>query len=116
MKNMHAGDSNQTDKGVTILDLPSIITLVFEHAQKLLLPDAQGPVGLFVRYLRRKPRRGLAVIYSVDELRRDQERSKHARAGDPRRSVSLTLDEIALEGAHISFNETQVQQTPVEVL
>jgi len=56
--------------GVSIVDLPGIVTGLFARAQ---LPLSEGPdkqVGLFVRYLRRKPARGLAGIYAVDELGR----------------------------------------------
>lgn len=96
---------------LSILELPSIVTLLFERTHRPLLPGAQGPLGLFVRYLRRKPARGLAVIYSVDEVKRVG--SRHAN--DPNRAVSLTLDEKALDGAHIRFSAADAQQAPVEV-
>ncbi len=66
-----------------------------------------------MRYLRRKPERGLAVIYSVDEIRTS---GKASRTNDPNRSVSLTLDEQALDGAHILFTASQAQQAPLAVL
>src|SRR5437763_802361 len=97
---------------LSILELPSIVTLLFERAHRPLLPGAQGPLGLFVRYLRRKPARGLAVIYSVDEVKRVGGRGN---ANDPNRSVSLTLDEKALDGPHIRFSAADAQQAPVEV-
>jgi len=97
---------------LSILELPSIVTLLFERTHRSLLPGAQGPLGLFVRYLRRKPARGLAVIYSVDEVKRV---GSAGHASDPNRSVSLTLDEKALEGAHIRFSSTDAQQASVEV-
>ena len=100
-----------TNASVTISDLPGIVIQLFERAQRQLLPGSQQIPGLFVRYLRRKPARGLAVIYAVDELgNRDLE-----HAHDPNRSVSLTLDEEALAGAQIRFNEAQARQTPLEV-
>ncbi len=86
---------------LSILDLPHIVTLLYERAKRPLLPGAQKPLGLFVRYLRRKPARGLAVVYAVDEI----ERCNKAHANDPNRSVSLTVDEQALDGAHICFTE-----------
>ena len=97
--------------GVSILDLPNILTLLFERAHRPLLPDATQTPGLFVRYLRRKPARGLAVIYAVDAV--GQHKSENAH--DPHRSVSLTLDEEALDGATIQFSEAQAREAPLEV-
>ncbi|HEU0001712.1 MAG TPA: aminoglycoside phosphotransferase family protein [Ktedonobacteraceae bacterium] len=97
--------------GVSILDLPGILTLLFERAGRPLLPGAAQTPGLFVRYLRRKPARGLAVIYAVDEV--GKRPSEHAR--DPHRSVSLTLDEQALDGAAIQFSEAQAHEAALEV-
>ncbi|MGH2494342.1 MAG: phosphotransferase family protein [Ktedonobacteraceae bacterium] len=97
--------------GVSILDLPNILTLLFERAGRPLLPGAASTPGLFVRYLRRKPARGLAVIYAVDEV--GKRPSEHAR--DPHRSVSLTLDEQALDGATIQFSEAQAHEAALEV-
>ncbi len=97
--------------GVSILDLPNILTLLFERAHRPLLPDAAQTPGLFVRYLRRKPARGLAVIYAVDAV--GQRKSENAH--DPHRSVSLTLDEEALDGATIQFSEAQAREAPLEV-
>ncbi len=99
------------DGGLSILDLPGIVTLLYARAHRPLLPGAQKPLGLFVRYLRRKPARGLAVIYSVDE----PGRGGKAHASDPNRSVSLTLDEEALDGAHIRFTEAQAREAQLEV-
>src|SRR5437868_11594299 len=99
--------SKTQDAGLSILDLPNIVTLLFERAHRPLLPGAKGPLGLFVRYLRRKPARGLAVIYSVDEIKRV---GGGGHASDPNRSVSLTLDEKALDGAHIRFSAAEAQQ------
>lgn len=97
------------DATLSILELPSVLTDLFERAQRPLLPGSQGPLGLFVRYFRRKSGRGLAVIYAVDEL------GSKTHAHDPKRAVSLTLDEQALDGAHIRFTATQAHAAPVEV-
>ncbi len=97
--------------GVSILDLPDVVTLLFERASRPLLPDATQTPGLFVRYLRRKPARGLAVIYAVDAVGK----RKSEQAHDPHRSVSLTLDEQALSGASIQFSATQAHTAPLEV-
>jgi hypothetical protein len=97
---------------VSITDLPTILINLFERGQYPLLPESQGPLGLFVRYLRRKPQRGLAIIYAVDETNA----AKHLRTNNPTRSVSLTIDEGALDGAHISFKDAQVQQARLDIL
>ncbi len=99
------------DTEVSIEELPAIVKLVFERARRSLLPGSQKPLGLFVRYLRRKPGRGLAVIYAVDELGKANKVAAH----DPHRAISLTLDEQALEGAHICFSEAMAQQAALEV-
>ncbi|HLX57237.1 MAG TPA: phosphotransferase [Ktedonobacteraceae bacterium] len=102
---------SSSNTGVSILDLPDIVTVLFERARRPLLPGAAQTPGLFVRYLRRKPARGLAVIYAVDEV--GQRKGEHAH--DPHRSVSLTLDEQALDGANIRFSEAQARETALEV-
>ncbi len=101
-----------SDTTLSILELPSVLTDLFARAHRPLLAGATGPLGLFVRYLRRKPGRGLAVIYAVDELRS----SHKTRANDPNRAVSLTLDEQALDGAHIRFTAEQAQHASLEIL
>jgi Phosphotransferase enzyme family len=101
-----------TDAHLSIIDLPAVIIQLFERAQQPLLPAIQGQPGLFVRYLRRKLGRGLAVIYTVDQVNAPHK----GRVNDPKRAVSLTLDEQALSGAHIRFNAQQTYQAPLEVL
>lgn len=100
------------DAALSILELSSVVTDLFERSQRPLLPGAQGPLKLFVRYLRRKPGRGLAVVYAVDEARPAVGRRA---AADIRRSVSLTLDEEALTGAQIRFTAVEAQHARVEV-
>ena len=99
-------DASDVHTNLSILDLPNIVTLLYQRADRHLLPDAQATPGLFVRYLRRKPARGLAIIYTVDELGR----ANKAHSNDPNRSVSLTLDEQALDGARIRFTKAQAQE------
>src|SRR5579884_757687 len=105
-------DHAVTDAHLSIMDLPLVLTQLFERAQRPLLPNIQGEPGLFVRYLRRKPARGLAVIYTVDEINTPHK----ARINDPKRAVSLTLDEKALQGAQILFSAQQTQQAPLEIM
>ena len=104
-----------TNTNVSILELPALLTRLFERAERPLLPEAEGQPGLFVRYLRRKPARGLAVIYMVDEIRPRGSRTK-TQGKHVSRSVSLTLDEKALDRAAIRFNASQVEQAAFEVL
>ena len=104
--------ASDVDTNLSILDLPNIVTLLYQRADRPLLPGAQNTPGLFVRYLRRKPARGLAIIYTVDELGR----ADKTHSNDPNRSVSLTLDEQALDGAHIRFTKAQAQVAPLEIL
>ncbi len=106
---------NTSNTYVSILELPSMVRLIFERAQRSLLPETSGPVGLFVRYLRRKPQRGLAVIYHVDELRSSRGAPALQHTSNPNRSVSLTLDEEALDGPQIRFSGAQVRQSAVKV-
>lgn len=107
--------SNSSDHPVetsaSIIDLPGIVVNLFDRAHRPLLPDPGKQAGLFVRYLRRKPARGLAVIYAVDELGRRSTGHAH----DPRRSVSLTLDEKVLDGVHIRFRVSEAQEAALEV-
>ena len=97
---------DHSEASFSILKLPAIVTGLFERANRPLLPGLRGTSELFVRYLRRKSGRGLAVIYNVDEVKR----GRRKYSNDLNRSVSLTLDEQALEGAHIRFSETQAHQ------
>ena len=105
--------SNQHPAGnnLSIEELPSLVHQLFTRVHLPLLPGTDAPVGLFVRYLRRKPERGLAVIYNVDEIRRKP--SHHS--GAPNRSVSLTLGEAALDGSRIRFQEAEAQQAEIKV-
>ena len=105
-------DSLRPPAQLSISELPSVLTNLFTRAEIPLLPNTQKPLGLFVRYLRRKPARGLAVIYAVDEL--GSSHKKHAHAPD--RAVSLTLDEHALNGASIRFNAHDASQAALQIL
>src|SRR5579863_4338955 len=103
--------NTSTETNLSIINLPHVVHNLFERAHRPLLPAAQGQIGLFVRYLRRKPGRGLAVIYTVDELNSARE----MRSNDPHRSVSLTVDEMALNGASIVFTMTQAEEAALDV-
>jgi hypothetical protein len=103
--------NTSTEMNLSIINLPHVLHNLFERAHRPLLPEAQGQVGLFVRYLRRKPERGLAVIYTVDELNSVRE----TRSNAAHRSVSLTIDEMALNGANIIFTMTQADEAALDV-
>ncbi|HZU67923.1 MAG TPA: phosphotransferase [Ktedonobacteraceae bacterium] len=96
---------------VSIIDLPGIVISLFERAHQPLSSEPGKQVGLFVRYLRRKPARGLAVIYAVDKP--GYRGAGHTQ--DPQRLVSLTLDEKALDGAYIRFDRGEAQEAALEV-
>ncbi len=105
--------SEPTTGTLSILDLPNLLIQLFASVQRPLLAEAEEkPLGLFVRYLRRKPGRGLAVIYHVDELGG----GKKKQSNDPNHAVSLTLGESALQGAKIQFTLEQIQQTTLKLL
>ncbi|HLG61895.1 MAG TPA: phosphotransferase [Ktedonosporobacter sp.] len=97
---------------LALTDLPATLTQIFERAHRPLLPQAQGPLGLFVRYLRRKAERGLAVIYTVDE----KHSARKGRINNPDHTVSLTIDEQAMDGVHIRFSAAQAEQAPLTIL
>lgn len=102
--------TSETSAGpLSITDLPFLLIDLFEREHHSLLPGVRGPLGLFVRYLRRKPQRGLAINYAVDEIAS----TRHSHT--PGRTVSLTIDETALEGAHLRFSEEEVQQARVDM-
>ena len=102
--------SNEPELAIT--DLPATLTQIFERAQRPLLPHAKGPLGLFVRYLRRKAERGLAIIYAVDETYP----AHKGRINNPDHTVSLTIDEQAMDGVQIRFSADQAQQAPLTIL
>src|SRR5216683_3777087 len=98
-------EQNTAADRLTIQNLPLIVHDLFARAQHELVPGATRPAELFVRYLRRKPGRGLAVIYDASErLPRRQ------RATAIHRAISLTLGEQALAGSSIRITSTQAQQ------
>ena len=96
---------------LSIRELPSIVVQLFERAPAPLLPGVQGPLDLCVRYLRRKPGRGLTVLYKARALNV----SRGSGRSSPDRWVSLTLGEAALAGTQIRFTASQAQQAALEV-
>jgi len=69
--------------------LSSIVVELLERAPEPLRPGIEGRVGLFPRYVRRKPGRGLAIIYNASALNS----SRRGRRTTPERWVTLTLGE-----------------------
>src|SRR3954453_22121630 len=99
-------EQHTDDTQVTIEGLPQIVSELFILSGHDLLPGSQRPAELFVRYLRRKPARGLAVIYDACErLPRQQ------RAAAVHRAISLTLGEQALDGSSILITPAQAHTT-----
>ena len=97
------------DSHLTIEELPQIVRDLFAHAEHELLPASAQPAELFVRYLRRKPERGLAVIYDAR-----QRLPRQRRALAPHRAISLTLGEQALAGSFIRITSAQARNTALD--
>jgi len=100
-------------RSLSMPDLPWVITSLFDRGRRPLVPGAPGPLHLRLRYLRRKPGRGLVVTYQVG-LRRSGHLSRWARFA-PTGLVSLALDEPALDGSRIHITKDQVAGALVEV-
>ncbi|MGH2510678.1 MAG: hypothetical protein ACRDHZ_25165, partial [Ktedonobacteraceae bacterium] len=90
---------------LTIQALPDAIRAIFVRSGHQPLPETARPWGLFVRYLRRKPERGLAIIYDACEIC-----SWKQRACAVHQTVSLTLAESALAGSTICITPAQIYQ------
>jgi len=99
------------DGGLSLRELPCIVVDLLERARQPLLSGVDGRLGLFVRYLRRKPGRGLTVIFDASRLAA----RRRAPRSIPESWVSLTLGEAALAGTRIRFAARQVQQAAVEL-
>ncbi len=95
---------------LTIQELPDVVRAIFVRSHQQPLPETDQPWGVFVRYLRRKPERGLAVIYDASEIRPRQQ-----RASAVRRTVSLTLDESALAGSAIRITSEQASNAVLTI-
>lgn len=102
-------EQNTVDAPLTIEDLPQMVRELFARARHELLPGTLRPAELFVRYLRRKPGRGLAVIYDASPRLPRQQRATAAH-----RAISLTLGERALTGSSIRVTFAQARNTPLE--
>ena len=101
-------EPNTSDSHLTIEDLPQIVRDLFAHAEHELLAASLQPAELFVRYLRRKPGRGLAIIYDARQRLPRQQRASAAH-----RAISLTLGEQALAGPSIRITSEQARNTPL---
>src|SRR2546425_11715445 len=97
---------NEAVAALSIQELPSVVVQLFERARQPLLSGTQGQHGLFVRYLRRKPGRGLAVVYNASP----PNSSRGTRSPTLERWGSLTLGEAALAGTQIRFAPRQGQE------
>lgn len=94
---------------ITIQELPHVVQDLCTLAHQELLPGARQPAQLFVRYLRRKAGRGLAVMYDACEPL-----PRRRRASALHRAISLTLDERALAGSAIRVTPAQARNAVVE--
>jgi hypothetical protein len=73
-------------------ELSSIMVQLLERPPEPLRLGIEGRFGLFPRYVRRKPGRGLAIIYNASAL----DSSRRGRRTMPERWVTLTLGERSL--------------------
>ncbi|HEY1352015.1 MAG TPA: phosphotransferase [Ktedonobacteraceae bacterium] len=94
---------------LSIQELPLVVQDLFTLAHQELLPEARRPPQLFVRYLRRKAGRGLAVMYDACEAL-----PRRQRAAAAHRAISLTLDEQALTGSAIRVSPAQARNAVIE--
>ena len=106
---MNSDDRLSAGAHLTIQELPLVVRDLFALAHHEPLPDAAQPWGLFVRYLRRKPGRGLAIIYDASEILPRQQ-----RAAAVHRAISLTIDDQALSGSTIRITPEQARNAPLE--
>src|SRR2546430_6994835 len=70
----------------------------------------RGQTRLSIRYLRRKPGRGLVIVYAAGALTAGS--APHGR--DPHRWLTVVVDEAALVGTRLRFSTEQLQQARVE--
>src|SRR6266571_4450926 len=94
----------ESGAAVSIPELPAIVLRLLERAPGCSFPGIQGRSGLFVRYLRRKPGRGLAIVYQ-------------AGSGPSvlDRSVTVTIGEPALAGTRIGLRARELDQARLKV-
>jgi hypothetical protein len=83
---------------LSLADLPATSTSLVARVQPPLLPAAPGRRSLGVRYLRRKPGRGLAVTYTVEAgpAGRGARAGRRVSPAQPPQVLSLTLDELKI--------------------
>lgn len=95
---------------VSIKALSSLLVQVLEGSIRPFLPSINGKLNLYIRYLRRKPGRGLSIVYAADAAK-----VGHAGHGpDHDRWVTVTVDEAALAGTRIRFSAQQVREAQIE--
>ncbi|GAC1580391.1 MAG: hypothetical protein NVS4B1_13750 [Ktedonobacteraceae bacterium] len=103
---------DDTHASLSIMNISTVVTDLFTRAGLPLTGgDTKTPARLFVHYLRRKPGRGLAIIYDVDT----EKAGKKKRVHDLNHSLSLTIDEQVLEGSRIRFTEAQARHVAVVI-
>ena len=96
---------------VAIRDLPAIVVKLLERAPPQLFSGVHGQLNLFVRYMRSKPGRGLAITYSAGTL--NGPRAKRTNISD--RLVTVSLPEALPAGTQIRFPARPFQDAALEV-
>src|SRR5437867_8625907 len=95
---------------MSVRELPSIVVDLLERAVQRALCGVHGELGLFVRYLRRKAGRGLAIIYRAGALNA----SRGNRINTLERWVTVTIGEAALAATQIRL-PPKVQEAAPDV-
>src|SRR5690348_16212137 len=93
---------------VSIEHLSLLVALLLKRAGYSLGWETERPPRLSPRYLRRKPGRGLVVLYQLHVSQRSD-----AHGGHP--FIGLTIEEQAIQGTSLSFTLAQTQQSPLEI-
>src|ERR1043166_9534380 len=96
---------------VAIRDLPAIVVKLLERAPPQLLSGVRGQLNRFVRYIRSKPGRGLAITYSAGTL--NGPRAKRTNSSD--RLVTVSLPEALPAGTQIRSPPRPFQDAALEV-
>ncbi|TLZ37610.1 MAG: hypothetical protein E6K24_01825 [Gammaproteobacteria bacterium] len=97
---------------VGIEALPALALRVLRAALQPLPAGMADGTGLFIRYVHRKPGRGLTVTCAVGAPR-EPAAPGSARPAPPR-WITISIDEGALEGARIRFSAQDIQEVPPE--
>jgi len=80
----------------SVREIPPIVLLDVEREHQRVLAPTGAQAGLFIRYLRHKPGRGLCIVYAVDAVNVSaaRRRPKARRTSGVDRWVTVTMSEL----------------------